>query len=167
MTQLFPWLELGVHCFVPADPQIQSLVSEEQPGSPIPVTTNMLRFIPCMMLAIAGMALVRPQRAGDPERNAFPVFRLALELTPAGIGQCVKLCAPIVFRFAPVRFEPAGFLHPMERGKKRARLYVEGLVRDLADPLRYTQAVQGTRSKRLQYEKVERALQKVRFPGFH
>ena len=55
----------------------------------------------------------------------------------------------------------------MERREKRARLYVERLLRDLANALRYAQAMQGARGERLQDEKVERALEEISFPGFH
>ena len=43
----------------------------------------------------------------------------------------------------------------MERREKRARLYVKGLLGDLANALRYAQAMQRARGKRLQNKKVD------------
>src|SRR4051794_2468726 len=76
----------------------------------------------------------RSESAPDGYRDSLPVFRLRLELTAPGPGEAVEFCPPIVFGFAPLGFQPARFLHPVEGWKEGARFYVESSLGDLVDP---------------------------------
>ena len=103
----------------------------------------------------------RAQRGADGEGDPLPIFRLGLELPPARPGEGIEFRAPIVFRFAPLRFHPPGFLHPVEGGEKRPGLYIEGALGDLLDAAGNTEAVKRLRGKGLKHQQVEGALEKV------
>src|SRR2546423_2552750 len=103
----------------------------------------------------------RSQRAADRDRDTLPVFGFGLELPAARAGQAVILRAPIVFGFAPLRFEPTRFLHSVQGGEERARLYVESALGDLIDAGGDAQAVERLRRERLEHQQVESPLKKI------
>src|SRR2546423_7960711 len=99
--------------------------------------------------------------AADGERDALPIFRFGLELAPARFRQAVEFRAPIVLRFAPLGFEPAGFLRPMERGEERARFHVERALGYLVDAGGYAEPVKRLGRQRFEDKQVERALKEI------
>ena len=103
----------------------------------------------------------RAQRARNPDGNGEPVFGFRFELAPARFRQAVEFRAPIVFRFAPLGFEPAGFLHPVESGEERARLHVEGALRDLVDAGGNAEPVERLGRERFEDQEVEGALEEI------
>src|SRR5258708_4909112 len=80
-------------------------------------------------------------RHGD--RYAAPLRGLDVQLTAARFGEPIVVCTALVFGFAPFGREPTGFFHAVERGKQRSRFDIEGAGGDLANAVRYAEAVQG------------------------
>lgn len=92
---------------------------------------------------------------------SFPSSRLGVQLLLAGFGQRIGFRAPVGFRFAPERGEPAGLFHAVQRGEQGSGFHVESSARDLRYSARYTRTVQFLKSKRLQDEQIESALQQI------
>src|SRR5215471_6044857 len=76
------------------------------------------------------------ERQTDGDGDARPLVGLLPELPSAGACELVVFRAAFRVRLAPVRLQPSGLLHTMERREETAGLHPEGALRDLLDPPR-------------------------------
>ena len=59
------------------------------------------------------------------KNNLLPRAGFRLEVSLAGSGEAIVLGAAIVFRFTPLRQQPAGFLHAVHGREQRTRRDME------------------------------------------
>src|ERR1700728_4836474 len=88
------------------------------------------------------------QRVANRTRNCRPLFGFDPQLALASFRAPVELRTPPVLRFSPERGQPSGFLHSVQSWKERARLHLEGSVRDLLDAAGNPQAMKFVISNR-------------------
>src|SRR2546422_3164410 len=98
----------------------------------------------------------------DDAGEALPAPSLPLELPPPGPGQRIETGAPVVFRDAPYRANPAALPEPQERGVERALVHAQQVSRDLLEAPRDSESVERPeRFQGLQHQQVERPGEKV------
>ena len=84
---------------------------------------------------------------------------MRLKLPVAELCKPIEFCAPVVFRFAPIRAQPTGFLQAMESGKQRAGLDLKGVLGHLGDAAGDPQAVHRFEGQHFKNEHIQRALE--------
>ena len=84
------------------------------------------------------------QDACDDSGHVGPLCRFGLELAHAGAGGPIEAGAAIVFRLAPLAFDPTAVLHAIDGAVEGALQDFQALVRDLLDAQQDAIAVQWT-----------------------
>src|ERR1700733_4031523 len=102
-----------------------------------------------------------PQYQADCLGQALPVGLLTLHILTAVFRQRIKFGFAIIFRFAPLGGDPALLLESMQRGIKRALIYLQDFFGDLADALGDSPSVGGLENNCFKYKKVQGALDEI------
>jgi hypothetical protein len=103
----------------------------------------------------------------DRVRETIPRRLLDLELLLARPRERVELGLASRFRLPPLGFEPAFLLEPVQRRVQRSLIDLDGLARDLLEPLRYPVAMRRIERQDLKDQHVERALRDRESGGRH
>src|SRR5436190_5414775 len=99
------------------------------------------------------------QHAIDGGDDAVPAVRLLGQLAAAGRREAVVACLAVVLGGAPEGGNPAAILEPVKRGRQRAVLDLEHVVRPMFDRVRDGVPVRRAEHQRLEDQQVERALE--------
>src|SRR5215510_11594109 len=105
-------------------------------------------FLSSRLLTSSRCTQNSPHRFAQP----FPVRSLGSELLATGLRQFVIFCTAIVLRSSPLSFDPALFLHAIERRIERSLLDFQDVVGGLLNPLNDFVSVQRPARERSQNE---------------
>src|ERR1700733_15513754 len=95
------------------------------------------------------------ENAGHDSGHVGPLCRFGLELAHASTGERIEAGAAIVFRLAPLAFDPAAMLQTIDGGVEGALQDFQALVGDLLGAQQDAIAVQWTERDRLEDKHLE------------
>ena len=96
------------------------------------------------------MRLRFPEDGGDRVGDGIPAHRFAFQLPAAAACQPVVLRVPVVLGEAPLRFDPALDLEPMQCGVQRSFLDTQDVLRHQLNAFRDGEPVIRARRERTQ-----------------
>jgi len=99
----------------------------------------------------------------DGARKSVPVGSLFLELLAAKPRERIILCTPVVLTGFPLGCNPALLLQLVQRRVQGTIAHLQYIARNLFQALANSPAVQRLQGENLQYEKVQGALDKIRW----
>jgi hypothetical protein len=111
----------------------------------------------------AVVGLRRLHDFGDDRRHAVPLFAFRLQLFAARSREGIVLRPAIVLGDLPLGFDPAFFLHAVERRVKRTFVDLKSATRELLEFLRDAPTVQFAAAQNAEDKHVERTLWQITF----